>query len=230
MADPTLDLVPGRQVWLVGRTDRDGASLAEVSRMVAGFLQYSFRDVSGGPPGSGANEVFSTEKKNAPLEWRVSSARPVRLLVPPTQSLVELESSMTAALGTASPAGGEGHVIARREDLDPLPLLVASTPWYIALEVWWRGPASTIPWPCLQVTWAGTRQRDYTEADWLLLRAFVPPGTATDPGGETWGEAESANVAATVDEVKKQLTAGLGTVAVLAVVIGGIVLASRRRR
>lgn len=230
MADPTLALVPGRQVWLVGRTDRDGASVAEVSRMVAGFLQYSFRDVEGGPPGSGANEVFTTSRAKEPLEWRVSAARPVRLLVPPTQSLVALESSMTAALVTASPAGGEGKIIARREDLDPLPLLVASTPWYIALEVWWRGPASTIPWPCLQVTWAGTRQRDYTEADWLLLRSFVPPGTATDPGAETWGEAEAANVADTVDEVKKQLTTGFVVALVVAAVVGGTVLASRRRR
>jgi hypothetical protein len=192
--------------------------------MCAGFLQYSFRDVSGGPPGSGANEIFATSKD--PLEWRVSSARPVRLVATPSQSVASFEASLTAAY--PSPTGGS--IIARREDLDPLPLLVASTPWYIALELWWRGPASTIPWPCLQVTWAGTRQRDYTEADWLLLRAFVPPGTATDPGDATWGESVEASTTAAVDEVKKKLTFGLGTAAVLALVIGGIVLASRMRR
>jgi hypothetical protein len=58
----------------------------------------------------------------------------------------------------------------------------------------------------------------------------VPPGTATDPGDATWGEAVEASTAAAVDEVKKQLTFGLGTAAVLALVVGGIVLASRMRR
>jgi hypothetical protein len=226
MADPILALVPGRQVWVIGRTDRDGASTAEVSRMVAGFLQHSFRDVSGGPPGSGANEVFSTEKKNAPLEWRVSAARPVRLVGVPSQSVAVLETALT----TAYPSPSGGRVIARREDLDPLPLLVANKPWYLALELWWRGPPATIPWPCLQVTWAGTRQRDYTEADWLLLRSFVPAGTSTDPGDETWGEATEANVHQTVDEVKKQLSVGLMVAAVLAAVVGGSILASRWRR
>jgi hypothetical protein len=226
--DPTLPLVPGRQVWIVGRTDRDGASVAEVSRMVAGFLQYSFRNVSGGPPGSGANELFATSSD--PPEWRVSAARPVRLLVPPTQSLPEMESLLADAIASSKPSGDDGHSVARREELDPLPILVASRPWYLALELWWRGPAATIPWPCLQVTWAGTRQRDYSEADWLLLRSIVPPGTAADPGDESWGEAVEANASEAVDEVKKQLTVGLGAAVLVAVLVGGIVLSSRRRR
>jgi hypothetical protein len=228
MADPALALVPGRQVWIVGRTDRDGASVAEVSRMVAGFLEYSFRDVSGGPPGSGPNEVFATT--STPPEWRVSAARPVRLLVPPTQSLPEMEALLASALASADPSGGAGHSVARREELDPLPVLVATRPWYVALDVWWRGPAATIPWPCLQVTWAGTRQRDYSEADWLLLRSFVPAGTATDPGAESWGEAVETNGSEAVDAFKKQLTVGLGAAVLVAVVVGGIVLASRRTR
>lgn len=228
MADPTLELVPGRQVWIVGRTDRDGASAAEVASMVAGFLEYSFRTVTGGPPGSGPNELFATASD--PPEWRVSAARPVRLLVPPTQSLPEMESSLATELDSADPTGGDGHSVARREELDPLPILVATRPWYVVLEVWWRGPAATIPWPCLQVTWAGTRQRDYSEADWLLLRSFVPPGTVADPGAESWGEAQETNAAAVVDEVKRQFTVGLGTAALVALVVGGIVLSSRRRR
>jgi len=232
VADPTLSLVPGRQVWVVGRTDRDGASQAEVARMVAGFLQHTFRTVQGDQPGSGPNEVFATSSGDEPLEWRVSAARPVRLLGHPVQSMAELADVLTASLLSSSTESETTtqRIIARREDLDPLPLLVASTPWYLALDVWWRGPAATIPWPCLQVTWAGTRQRDYQEADWLLLSSFVPPGAAVDPGDETWGEATAENVEAAVDEVKKQLTTGVVVALVLAAIVGGTVLASRRRR
>lgn len=231
MADPTLALVPGRQVWIVGRTDRDGASVAEVSRMVAGFLQHTFRDVQGDQPGSGPNEVFATSSGDEPLEWRVSAARPVRLLGHPVQSMAELGDVLTASLlSSSTDSENPQKVIARREDLDPLPLLVASKPWYLALDVWWRGPAATIPWPCLQVTWAGTRQTDYEEADWLLLSSFVPPGAAVDPGDETWGDATAENVEAAVNQVKKQLSAGLIVAAVLAAIVGGTVLASRRRR
>jgi hypothetical protein len=146
--------------------------------------------------------------------------------------MAELADVLTASLLSSSTESETTtqRIIARREDLDPLPLLVASTPWYLALDVWWRGPAATIPWPCLQVTWAGTRQRDYQEADWLLLSSFVPPGVAVDPGDETWGEATSENVEAAVDEVKKQLTTGVVVALVLAAIVGGTVLASRRRR
>jgi len=83
MADPTLRLVPGRQQWLIARTDRDGASSAEVADMVAGFLQFTFRDiVSGDQPGASPEEIFEV----ADHEWRVSAARPVRLLLAPTQT------------------------------------------------------------------------------------------------------------------------------------------------
>lgn len=209
MADPTLRLVPGRQQWLIARTDRDGASVAEVADMLAGFLQFTFRDVQGDQPGSSPEEVFSTGDH----EWRVSAARPVRLLLTPSQ--------------TEPPVSGS--IIARREDLAELPLLNASRPWYLVAEVWWRGPAAVIPWPALQVTWAGTRQRDYTEADWLLLRSFVPPGDAVDPGDSTWIEATGDNVVDDLNAIKSGLSKTALVVGGLVVVVGGIVLMSRRR-
>jgi hypothetical protein len=210
MADPTLRLVPGRQQWLIARTDRDGASAAEVADMVAGFLQFVFRDITGGDqPGSSPQELFPTGEH----EWRVSAARPVRLLLVPSQ--------------TEPPVSGA--IVARREDLAELPLLNASRPWYLVLEVWWRGPAAVIPWPCLQVTWAGTRQRDYTEADWLLLRSFVPPGEVPDPGDATWGATATEAIAEGAKAIKAGLSTAALWVAGLAVIVGGILLVSRRR-
>lgn len=209
MADPTLRLVPGRQQWLIARTDRDGASAAEVANMLAGFLQYTFRDIQGDQPGSSPEEIFTTGDH----EWRVSAARPVRLLLTPSQ--------------TEPPVSGA--IIARREDLDELPLLRASKPWYLVVEVWWRGPEASIPWPALQVTWAGTRQRDYTEADWLLLRSFVPPGDAVDPGDDSWAGSTSAAIGQTLAAIKS----GLSTAAVVVgglVAVGGVILLLSRGR
>jgi hypothetical protein len=209
MADPTLRLVPGRQQWLIARTDRDGASAAEVADMVAGFLQFTFRDVQGDQPGSSPEEVFPTGNHT----WRVSAARPVILLLTPSQ--------------TEPPVSGS--IIARREDLEELPLLNASRPWYLVVELWWRGPAASIPWPALQVTWAGTRQRDYTEADWLLLRSFVPPTEATDPGDDSWSGATSA----AIGEGLRVLKSGLSTAALVVAglfAMGGVMLLASRGR
>lgn len=209
MADPTLRLVPGRQQWLIARTDRDGASAAEVAKMLAGFLQFTFRDIQGDQPGSSPEEIFTTGDH----EWRVSAARPVRLLLTPSQTEPPLA----------------GSIVARREDLEELPLLNASKPWYLAVEVWWRGPEATIPWPALQVTWAGTRQRDYTEADWLLLRSVVPPGEATDPGDQTWLEDITDEAAAAAGALKSVLSTAALVVAGLLTAAGAILLLTRRR-
>jgi hypothetical protein len=209
MAEPKLKLIAGRQQWLIARTDRDGASAAEVANMLAGFLQFTFRDIQGDQPGSSPEEIFTTGDH----EWRVSAARPVRLLLTPSQT----EPPMA------------GSIIARREDLEELPLLNASKPWYLAVEVWWRGPEATIAWPALQVTWAGTRQRDYTEADWLLLRSVVPPGEAADPGDQTWVEDITADAAAAAGALKSVLSTTALVVAGLLTAAGAILLLTRRR-
>ena len=226
MADPRLKLVPGRQLWLVSRTDRDGASAEEIADMVRGFLQFTFRDVDGGQPGSSPQELLATGDH----EWRVSAARPVRLVGGPVQSMAELESALLAYLGGSTDNGTAGSIVAAREELDPLPILKAERPWYLVLEVWWRGSAASIPWPALQVTWAGTRQRDYEEADWLLLKSFVPPGEVEDPGDATWGEAQGENVTEAGEAIVKAARAPMLLAAGFVAVVGGMFLLARARR
>jgi hypothetical protein len=228
MADPTLKLVPGRQLWLVSRTDRDGASAEEIANMVRGFLQFTFRDVEGGQPGSSPQELLATGDH----EWRVSAARPVRLIGKPVPTVAEVAPILSEYLLSQSTPGGlaKMQTIATREELDPLPILVAERPWYLVLEVWWRGAEAVIPWPCLQVTWAGTRQRDYEEADWLLLKSFVPPGEVTDPGDATWGEAQTENATEAGEAIVKAIRAPMLLAAGFVALVGGMYLVARASR
>jgi hypothetical protein len=194
MADPTLQLVPGVQRWLIARTDRDGASSEEIADMLSGFLQWSFRDlVVGDQPGASPEELWTT----ADHEWRVSAARPIRLLESPRQT---------------EPDIGQGRVIAAREQLEDLPLVNAARPWFIFIEIWWRGPPATIAWPCLTVGTFGHRSRDYSEADWLLLRSVLPVAEIADPGDATWSEAQAERIDDVVDAVKNSTVSAVKAV------------------
>ena len=86
--EPTIRLVQGPQRWLLVRTDRDGASADEVAGMLAGFLQFTFRQL-----GADALEIFETGE----LEWRIGSARPVRFLSRPTKETLFLSSGTKVA-------------------------------------------------------------------------------------------------------------------------------------
>ena len=195
--DPTIELVQGCQRWTLARTDRDGASAAEVAAMVAGFLQWVFRDVGeSDAPGASPEEVFSTSD----LEWRVSAARPVRVIDGPRKD----------------DPGPFGSLIATREQLAELPLLNASHPWYLTIELWWRAPTVRIRWPALSVTWYGRRYYSLEQADWLLVRSSLPASPIADPGDESWSDAVSASVSSTIAAVKNygKSLAVIGTIAV----------------
>jgi hypothetical protein len=218
MADPILILRPGCQRWLIARTDRDGASADQIADWVAGFTQYSFRTISGDQPGSSPEELISTGEH----QWRVSSARPVAITVLPHQD---------------TPIGLNGATLIQgREQLDELPVLARETskPWYLELEIWWRGPQATIAWPCLAVNAMGQRSHDYANADWLLMASWVPKAIPADPGEESWSEATEENVTEALEEakedVKKALSYGAIVAGVVAVALAGFYVASLARR
>lgn len=214
MSDPTLILRPGVQRWLIARTDRDGASADQIADWVAGFTQYSFRTISGDQPGSSPEELISTGEH----QWRVSSARPVTITVLPHQD---------------TPIGLNGAtLIQSREQLDELPVLARQTskPWYLELEIWWRGPQANIAWPCLAVNAFGLRSHDYQNADWLLMASWVPTTIPADPGGESWAEAEGDAIAEAVDDVKKAMSYGAIVAGAVALVFAGFYVASLAKR
>jgi hypothetical protein len=174
--------------------------------MVAGFLQWVFRDIESDAPGSSPEEVFATSD----LEWRVSAARPARVIDGPRKD----------------DPGPVGDVFARREDLAVLPNLVGQSPWYVTIEIWWRAPSTVIPWPALAVTWYGRRTYDLSSADWLLVRASTPTHPVADPGDQSWTDAVTQSVASTIESVKNygKIVGVIGSISLgvaLAVVLSG---------
>jgi hypothetical protein len=203
MADePTIKLVQGQQRWLIVRTDRDGASAEEVAGMLAGFLQYIFRQL-----GADALEIFETGR----LEWRIGAARPVKYVVEPTKEIQVLTA---------------GAKVADSLDLDMYPTIEAQTPWYMVVELWWRGPDTEIRWPALKVSGIGWRSWTLDRADWLLLQSRIPEITAPDPGDQTWGEAVTDTALDALkgvgERIKEETSSivkmSLGTAAVLVLV------------
>lgn len=201
MADPTIRIVQGPQRWLLVRTDRDGASAEEVADMLAGFLQYIFRQL-----GADALEIFETGDH----EWRIGQARPVRFVSPPTKDTLFLST---------------GTKIADSMDLDVFPTVSGERPWFMVVEIWWRGVQTEVRWPALKVSGLGWREWSLDRADWLLLQSRIPDAPPADPGDQTWGESVEASAIAVA---KKAGNWGLGLGAGLLALLGASLLLRRR--
>jgi hypothetical protein len=193
MADRTLVTVAqGPNEWRLIRTDRDGASEAELADFAAAAVRWFIRGV--GPAGSERgplHELIPT----APHEWRFGWVRPLRVI----------------AVGHQPQAMSPGRLLADRAQSVPgtVPTVRGQTPWFILLRFWWRAPDAKIEFPAMR---EGTFGRSYelNGADWVLDRAVqLPP--QPDPGDQTWGQETGKNVAETAADLGKTvLSAGLG--------------------
>lgn len=201
MAEPTIRIVQGPQRWLLVRTDRDGASADEVAGMLAGFLQFLFRQL-----GADALEIFETGKH----EWRIGQARPVRFVNLPTKDTLFLAT---------------GTKIADSMDLDVFPTVSGERPWFMVVELWWRGVQTDVRWPALKVSGLGWREWSLDRADWLLLQSRIPDATGSDPGDATWGASVEASA---LEVAKKAGNWSLGLGAGLFAVLGASLLLRRR--
>jgi hypothetical protein len=201
MADPTIRIVQGPQRWLLVRTDRDGASAEEVADMLAGFLQYIFRQL-----GADALEIFETGEN----EWRIGQARPVRFVTLPTKDTLFLST---------------GTKIADSMDLDVFPTVSGERPWFMVVEIWWRGVQTDVRWPALKVSGLGWREWSLDRADWLLLQSRIPDAPPGDPGDATWGSAVKKKAK---EAVKTAGNWSLGLGAGLFAVLGASLLLRRR--
>lgn len=178
----TIPLRQGRNVWRLWRTDRDGASRGGVTETVGPAVAKMLRPAG---PGEGPWEIFRTDGGNGNPTWRVGNARPIELT-----HLSRYARARAPSMGV--PRKG-GVVLAERHRYpgDTLPTVSGQTPWWVIVDVWWRAPDTTIPWPGFRVTWLGARIDTVIDADWVLERAvFVPPSVEkkTDPGDATSAE------------------------------------------
>ena len=186
MADrPRLPLVAGPQVWRLIRTDRDGANATGIPQMTAAFCRWA---IYSGQLAMGAkHELIST----GPDEWRFGDVRPLRV----------------TSVSHDEPHMPGGRLLGDRMHAGPtVPTVVGTRPWWVRVELWWRGQPATIDYPGLHEGLFGRRWQ-LDGADWVLDRAVgLDPAHETDPGPQTWAEAQGD----AAEEAARRAAADLG--------------------
>ncbi len=196
MATGKLPVVQGEQYWRLLRTDRDGASRAEILKMVGPFMAFALSEASTGGP---QEKVVKT----GDLQWRIDKARPIEAL-DASQSLLDLPQG--TVLGDRKAAAEKF-----------IPTVRATKAWYITVRFWWRAASTEITYPRQQVSKLGVATAGPlgSESDWLLDRAVAPGTPDQDPGDAAWGEVIEEEVKETV-KAGAQAIVSWGTTAIVA--------------
>jgi hypothetical protein len=208
MADISrIPIKQGEQVWVLIRTDRDGASADDIASSLGGFMRFVLANAGTAATGlTDMPQVISTGQK----EWRVGAARPIQLM----------------SIDRERPIYPAGKTFASRE-LYPgegIPTVNGDKPWWVTLRFWWRAGETDIEWPTLIAhvgSLTGFNVADYTidRADWVLDRAIMPTLTAKDPGDATWAEVQGKRVAEAAGSIAGTGVKVLGGVAVATALI-----------
>jgi len=157
-----LEVRPGRNVWVLGRTDRDGPSQSDAQETAGAWLARIW-SVGFLPPGQ--------TLPDGSTRYYLDAARPIDVLASQTR-----------------PALPEGQQAWHFETDQPDALaLRAENPWYVLVDFDWRGPTKAFAdWPKRSVNQFGFPSDDPAALDWLLLEArYVGKATRTD---STWRE------------------------------------------
>lgn len=210
---PRLPIATGENVWRLLRTDRDGATREQVLSQVGPVL---FRLLSDADARSSVLYPWELVVRTAPpggpnpYEWRIGQARPIEAI-----AAEQLEMPPPIAPGT---------VLGSRETVlpDTVPMVGGTAPWSVVLRFWWRGPASSVPYPAIAVTATQLATRTWDAPDYLLDRAVAPTSPDVDPGPESWGEAEAKRAGDVVAPILRTAAAAYvgGQVIGLAVAAG----------
>lgn len=207
MADiAKIPLVQGEQIWVLIRTDRDGATAAQIGASVGDFMRWVLRNAAQAETGiTDLHQVIQTGTN----EWRIGAARPIALV----------------SVDRERPSYPAGKTIASRETYpgDGLPTVNGQTPWWVTIRFWWRAASTTVEWPSLVArvgSLTGLNLADYSidQADWTLDRSIVPTAPVTDPGDTTWGQAQEHRIEVAASNILGtggKIVAGLAVVTVV---------------
>lgn len=174
--DDRLLVRPGRNVWLLVRTDRDAASKDEAVQSAGAFLSRVLGRAS--PQGWDQTQFLQAPEPpgDALAEFYMGAARPVLVL----------------SAGQQWP-GMEWHEggtrLGRSIECKGTRLVKADRPWYLVVAFDWRGPDTWIPWPASFVNFIGVRASDTrrTDLDWLVNEAYYE-GEAQAPDSSLGAE------------------------------------------
>jgi hypothetical protein len=154
-----LPVVRGHNLWVLARTDRDGATAEEVRETAGAVLARKLGQAS--PFGTrSVFEHLSVPGSDA-SRYVIGAARPVVVTASQPDTVEE-------AMRLSRP---EGELLGRHLECDVVRSVNAERPWIVVAEFDWRAPSTQIPWPRHAVNFLGFVTDDPNDLDWLLLAA-----------------------------------------------------------
>lgn len=155
--DHNVRINPGKNSWLVARTDRDAADAAMAVASLAAVLSRWLNHA--GPAGlRGTLQTLSASATGG--RFVIGAARPV-----------------LAHVHRERPPPPEGLAVVGRNEDSPLPRRVrALRPWYLGVVFEWHGGLVKLPWPTHFMAPLGSTAFSDLELDWLLLEQHEKRG------------------------------------------------------
>lgn len=148
-----VQIVPGRNCWLVSRTDRDGVGVDGVRSTALVVLR---RWLQGASPVS-MRSVYAEHGES----YVIGAARGLSFdITPAAPAMPELRA---AALRQRFEECRIVRVVSGRE------------PWWLLVRFSWHGPEVRRPWPRFSVNAIGVEDDNDPSLDWLLLEAVSEP-------------------------------------------------------
>jgi hypothetical protein len=205
---------PGRNLWLLARTDKDAPTPADVVDTAGAFLLRALGRAS--PSGFDATEIIKDPEPppGALAAWYIGAARP----------------ALVVYVGQQYPQNfREGQRLGRSMECDAVRLVQADRPWYLLVEFDWRGPETWASWPASKVSSLGIRSQDTrrTDLDWLAVEAFYQ-GPAELPDstlGEQVGDYVEEKADKAIEAVGDLASKGSKTILIAAGVAVAVLLA-----
>jgi hypothetical protein len=159
-----VQIVPGRNHWLVSRTDRDGVQ-ADGVRSTALFVLR--RWLQGASPVS-MRSVYAEHGE----QYVIGAARGVSISVSETAlAMPELSREAMPARATSAMPELVKAASQRVENCRIVRTINARAPWWLLVGFSWHGPEVRRPWPRFSVNAIGVEDDNDQSLDWLLIEA-----------------------------------------------------------
>jgi hypothetical protein len=162
-ANDKVTIRNGRNVWVLARTDRDGADVGEVLQTAGGVLKRFLGSASPAGTRSVFEVLQSTRDTPHGARYVIGAARPVLV------DAFQADSPETAI--QQQPTIPDGVRTDYFVDCPTFRTIAAARPWYVTVEFDWRAPATSVDWPRRAVNFLGMPYDPRDGLDWLLLSA-----------------------------------------------------------
>lgn len=202
----------GRNVWVLGRTDRDGADVAAVLQTAGGVLKRFLGQASPAGTRSVFEVLQSTRDDPHGARFVIGAARPVLVdafQATSPETAVEQQPRLPREVETDYFA-----------DCPTFRTISAQRPWYVTVEFDWRAPTTKIDWPRRAVDILGVPLFGDQALDWLLLSAGHK-GPSEESDTSLLDEVSEDTKRVIVEAAEKVANAAKPLLIALAFIVGG---------